>query len=71
MVIFYGFGLNDVVLNDNRKFDFLPKSMTEGSQKFEFRGMVIFYGFDPFFGPNGTTLAPRWTQGVPHRDLEP
>ena len=27
--------------------------------------MVIFYGFDPFFGPNGTPLAPRWTLGVP------
>ena len=33
--------------------------------------MVIFYGFDTFFGPNGTPLAPRWTLGVPHRDLAP
>ena len=32
-----------------------------GSRKFEFWGMVIFYGFDPFFGTNGTPLAPRWT----------
>ena len=42
-----------------------------GSRKFEFWGMVIFYGFDPFFGPNGTPLAPRWTLGGPHRDLAP
>ena len=35
------------------------------------QGMVIFYGFDPFFGPNGTPLAPRWTLGGPHRDLAP
>ena len=33
--------------------------------------MVIFYGFDPFFGPNGTPLVPRWTLGVLHRDLSP
>ena len=33
--------------------------------KFEFWGMVIFYGFDPFFGPNGTPLAQRWALGVP------
>ena len=26
--------------------------------------MVIFNGFDPFFGPNGTPLVPRWTLGV-------
>ena len=23
--------------------------------------MVIFYSFEPFFGPNGTPLARRWT----------
>ena len=33
--------------------------------------MVIFDGFDPFIGPNGTPLAPRWTLGGPHRDLVP
>ena len=31
--------------------------------------MVIFYGFDPFSGPNGTPLAPRWTLEDLHRDL--
>ena len=40
-------------------------------KKFEFWGMAIFDGFDPFFGPNGTPLVPRWTLGVPHRDLAP
>ena len=33
--------------------------------------MVIFYGFDPFFGPNGTPLAKRWTLRGPHSDLAP
>ena len=35
---------------------FWEKSMTagRGTRKFEFWGMVIFYGFDPFFLPNGT-----------------
>ena len=36
-----------------------------GSRKFEFWGMVIFYGFDRFFLPNGTPLDPRWTLEVP------
>ena len=27
--------------------------------------MVIFYGFDRFFLPNGTPLDPRWTLEVP------
>ena len=40
-----------------------------GSPKFEFWSMVIFYSFDPYFGPNGTPMAPRWTLGGPHRDL--
>ena len=31
--------------------------------------MVIFDGFDPFFNPNMTPLAPRWTLGGPNRDL--
>ena len=30
-----------------------------GSRKFEFVGMVIFYGFHPFFAPNGTPLVPK------------
>ena len=34
-----------------------------GSRKFEFWGIVIFYGFDPFLGPNGTPLATRWARG--------
>ena len=42
-----------------------------GSRKFELCGMVNFYGFDPFFGPNGTPLASRWTLGGPHRELAP
>ena len=42
-----------------------------GSRKFEFCGMVIFYGFVPCFAPNGSPLAPRWTLGGPHRDLAP
>ena len=50
---------------------FFPNRWPRSSQKFEFRGMGIFYGFDPFFRPNGTPLAPRWTPGVPHRDLAP
>ena len=50
---------------------FCPNRWPRSSQKFEFWGMVIFYGFDPFFVPNGTPLAPRWTPGVPHRDLAP
>ena len=51
--------------------DFRWNRWPRGSRKFEFWGMVIFYGFDPFFGPNGTPLAPRWTLGGPHRDLAP
>ena len=31
--------------------------------------MVIFYGFDPFIGPNGTPLATKWTLGGLHRDF--
>ena len=85
MVIFYGFdpfffyqwapltprwtlGVPTVIWRNNRNFDFLRKI---DSQKFEFMGMVIFYGFDQIFGPNGTPLAPRWTLGGPHRDLAP
>ena len=44
-------------------------AITVTSIFFEFLGMVIFYGFDPFFGPNGTPLAPRWTLGGHHRNL--
>ena len=40
-------------------------------EKFEFGGMVNFNGFDPFFGPNGTPLAPRWTLRGPHLELAP
>ena len=50
---------------------FCPNRWPRSSEKFEYWGMVIFNGFDPFFGPNGTPLAPRWTLGVPHRDLAP
>ena len=50
---------------------FCPNRWPRSSQKFEFWGMVIFYGFDPFFGPNGTPLTSRWTLGGPHRDLAP
>ena len=61
-------GVPTVIWRNNRNFDFLRKI---DSQKFEFWGMVIFYGFDPFFGPNGTPLALRWTLRGPHRDLAP
>ena len=60
-----------VIWRHNRKFDFLPKSMTAEYSKIRIWGMVIFYGFDPFFGPNGTPLTSRWTLGGPHRDLAP
>ena len=43
----------------------------QSSKKFEFLGMGILYRFDPFLGPNGTPLAPRWTLGVSYRDLAP
>ena len=46
-----------------------PNRWPRGSQKFEFWGMVIIYGSDPFFCPNRTPLAPRCTLGGPHRDL--
>ena len=85
MVTFYGFdpffGPNETPLAPrwtlggphHVKFDFLRKIDDPfwGSQKFEFWGMVTFYGFDPFFGPNETPLAPRWTLGGPHHDLAP
>ena len=45
--------------------DFGRNRWPRGCRKFEFWGMVIFYGFDPFFGPNGTPLAPIWPLGVP------
>ena len=45
-------------------FHFFRKIDDRGIVK-KFWGMVIFYGFDPFFGPNGTPLAPRWTLGGP------
>ena len=48
---------------------FAENGWPRGSRKFEFCGMVIFYGFDPFLGPNGTPLTRRWTLGGPHRDL--
>ena len=41
------------------------------SRIIEFEGMVIFYCFDPFFGPNGTPLATKWTLGGLHRDFAP
>ena len=50
---------------------FCPNRWPRSSQKFEFWGMVIFDGFDPFFCPNGTPLTSRWTLGGPHRDLAP
>ena len=53
------------------RWDFGLNRWPRGSWKFEFWGMVIFYGFDPIFEPNGTPLAPRWTLGGPHRDLAP
>ena len=36
--------------------------MTQGSRKFEFWGIVIFYGFDPFLDPTG----PHWPQDGPY-----
>ena len=53
------------------KSNFGRNRWPRGSRKFVFWGMVIFYGFDQFFGPIGTPLAPRWTLGCPHRDLTP
>ena len=53
-------GVPTVIWRNNRNFDFLRKI---DSQKFEFWGMVTFYGFDPFFLPNGTPLAPRCSRG--------
>ena len=50
---------------------FFPIRWPRSSQKFEFLGMVIFYGFDIFFDPNGTPSAPRCTLEGPHRDLAP
>ena len=50
---------------------FCPYRWLLNSKKFEFCGMVIFYGFDPFFCSNGTPSAPRCTLGGPHRDLAP
>ena len=53
----------------NVKLNFGRNGWPRGSQKFEFWGMVIFCGFDQFFGPNETPLALRWTLGGPHRDM--
>ena len=50
---------------------FCPNRWPRSSKKFEFCGMVIFYGFDPFFCSNGTPSAPRCILGGPHRDLAP
>ena len=54
-----------ITLNSN----FGRNRWARGSRKFEFLGHGNF--FDPFFLPNGTPLAPRWTLGGPHRDLAP
>ena len=51
------------------KSNFGRNRWPRGSRIIEFEGMVIFYGFDPFFGPNGTPLATRWTLGGLHRDF--
>ena len=53
------------------KSNFGQNRWPRGSRKVEFGGMVIFYGGDPIFGPNGIPLAPRWTLGSPHCDLAP
>ena len=53
------------------KSNFGRNRWPRGSRKVEFGGMVIFYGGDPIFGPNGIPLAPRWTLGSPHCDLAP
>ena len=39
--------------------------MTAGKSKIRILDMVIFYGFDPFFGPIGHKIDPRG----PHCDL--
>ena len=51
------------------KSNFGRNRWPRGSRINEFEGMVIFYGFDPFFGPNGTPLAKKWTLGGLHRDF--
>ena len=38
---------------------FCPNRWTRNSQKFEFSGMVFFYGFDPFFWPLWDPISPK------------
>ena len=51
-------GVPTVIWRHNRNFDFLRKI---DDQKFEFGGMVIFYGFNLFLDPMGT----QWHQEEP------
>ena len=58
-------GVPTVILRQNRNFQlpFLGKNLwPRDSRKFEFWGMVIFYGFDPFF----TQCDPIGPQDRPH-----
>ena len=58
------YGVPTVICRHNRNFHFLGKIEDRGdSRKFEFWRMVIFCGFDPFFGPNET----HWPQDGPYR----
>ena len=55
-----------VIWHHNHNFHFLRKTDDRGgNRKFEFWDMVIFYGFDTFFGPNGTHWPQDGLYGVP------
>ena len=61
-------GVPIMIWRHNRNFHFFAKNWwPRCSRKFELWGMVVFYGFEPFFYPMG----PHWPQDgpkvVPHR----
>ena len=47
------------------RVEILVKSVDPGASKKGLWVMVTNYSGDPFFGPNGAPLAPRWALGVP------